>query len=73
MTNLQVAADSLGQLLFKARWSKDGSVGLKPASLVVYVNGAQASWKGQTPQTWQGFKVEWHFGMGAVMMLGGKS
>jgi hypothetical protein len=73
MTNLQVAADSLGQLLFKARWSKDGSVGLKPASLVVYVNGAQASWKGLTPQTWQGFKVEWHFGMGAVMMLGIKS
>ena len=71
MTNLQVAADSLGQLLFKARYSDLGSVGVKPDRLVVYIKGAQASWKGRTPQTWHGFKVEWLFGMGAVI-AGGK-
>ena len=72
MTNLDVAAESLALELFKARYSDLGSVGVKPDRLVVYIKGAQASWNGPAPQTWKGFKVEWHFGMGAVI-AGGKT
>jgi hypothetical protein len=70
MKNVDVAANSLGQLLFKARYSDLGSVGVTMTHILVYIKSAQTDWKGPTPTTWEGFRVEWRFNMGAVIATG---
>lgn len=63
---LEDAAADLKRALFGSAYDR-GFVGIGHNKIFVYVHASKRQWREQTPSEWNGFEVEFRFGIGRIV------
>lgn len=44
-----------------------GFVAIGPTGIIVFLHCRKRDWRGESPQTWQGYRVAYRYGVGPAM------